>query len=105
MASHHDAHDHKKEYLKVIMWLLIFTALTVIASYDWIPKSMGELGNKIHIGIGLLIAVAKAAMVVYIFMHIKFDQKFIRVFIGIPLFLFSVMVFALNALESFTRTH
>jgi len=102
MASHHDdAHDHKKEYLKVIYWLLAFTALTVLAAMDWIPHSWGDIGNKLHIGIGLAIALAKAAMVVYVFMHIKFDQKFIRVFIGIPLFLFSVMVFALNALESF----
>lgn len=100
-SHHHDAHDHQGSYIKVIVWLLIFTALTVIAALDWIPKEWGEIGNKLHIGIGLIIAFAKAAMVVYIFMHIKFDQKFIRVFIAIPLFLFCVMVFALNALESF----
>lgn len=75
--------------------------LTVVAALDWIPASWGDYGNKLHIGIGLLIAFMKAAMVVYIFMHIKFDHKFIRLFIGIPLFLFSVMVFAFTALESF----
>ncbi|HRE56779.1 MAG TPA: cytochrome C oxidase subunit IV family protein [Candidatus Kapabacteria bacterium] len=104
MASthhHDDAHDHQKDYIKVIMWLLIFTFLTVVAALDWIPASWGDYGNKLHIGIGLLIAFMKAAMVVYIFMHIKFDHKFIRLFIGIPLFLFSVMVFAFTALESF----
>jgi cytochrome c oxidase subunit 4 len=93
MASthhHDDAHDHQKDYIKVIMWLLIFTFLTVVAALDWIPASWGDYGNKLHIGIGLLIAFMKAAMVVYIFMHIKFDHKFITIIYWDP----SLLVFS-----------
>jgi caa(3)-type oxidase subunit IV len=104
--SHNEAtahHEHGEDhgigaYLKVFYGLLIFTALTVVAASDWIPKSWGEAGNTLHIGLGLFIAFLKAGMVVYIFMHIKFDNKFLRVFIFIPLFLFCVLTFALNVL-------
>ena len=87
-----------KQYIKVFTWLFIFTALTVLAAMDWVPKSWGEIGSTLHITLGLIIAFAKAIMVIYIFMHIKFDNKFLRVFIFVPLFLFSVLTFALNVL-------
>lgn len=105
MSHHEMAHDHHGAdhggigpYLKVFTWLLIFTALTVVAAMDWVPKSWGEAGNTLHISIGLFIAFLKAAMVIYIFMHIKFDNKFLRAFIFIPVFLFCVLTFALNVL-------
>ncbi len=97
-------HDHPsdevmiKQYIKVFTWLFIFTALTVFAAMDWVPKSLESMGTALHITVGLIIAFAKAIMVIYIFMHIKFDNKFLRAFIFIPLFLFSVLAFALNVL-------
>ncbi len=99
--EHHDHPSYEvmtKQYIKVFTWLFIFTALTVLAAMDWVPHSWGEIGSTLHITVGLIIAFAKAIMVVYIFMHIKFDNKFLRAFIYVPLFLFSVLSFALNFL-------
>ncbi|MFN8361250.1 MAG: cytochrome C oxidase subunit IV family protein [Candidatus Kapaibacterium sp.] len=97
-------HDHPapevmiKQYIKIALVLFILTVLTLVASWNWIPAGWGELGSTIHIMVGLLIALVKAAMVIYIFMHIKFDNKFLRAFIFVPLFLFTVLSFALNVL-------
>ncbi|MBK9247422.1 MAG: cytochrome C oxidase subunit IV family protein [Ignavibacteria bacterium] len=97
-------HDHPapelmiKQYLKIAYTLFGLTLLTVVASWNWVPQSWGEIGTSVHIGVGLLIAFVKAAMVVYIFMHIKFDNKFLRAFIFVPLFLLAVLSFALNVL-------
>lgn len=99
--EHHDHPPYEvmiKQYIKVFTWLFVFTALTVLAAMDWVPKSWGEIGGTLHITVGLIIAFLKAIMVIYIFMHIKFDNKFLRVFIFVPLFLFCVLSFALNVL-------
>ena len=88
----------KREYLKIFFMLVGFTLLTVLASLDWVPKSWGNVGHYLHIGIGLIIAFLKAAMVVWIFMHIKFDNPYLRAMIFIPLFLFAVLIFSLTTL-------
>ena len=97
-------HDHPapevmiKQYIKTALVLFILTVLTLAASWNWVPASWGEIGSTVHILVGLIIAFVKAAMVIYIFMHIKFDNKFLRAFIFVPLFLFMVLSFALNVL-------
>jgi caa(3)-type oxidase subunit IV len=99
MSAHVSMAEMQRSYMRVFVMLLIFTALTVFAAKGLhFPESWGALGHALHVIIGLAIAVAKAWMVVYIFMHIKFDNPYIRVFIYIPLFLFCVLVFALTAL-------
>jgi caa(3)-type oxidase subunit IV len=91
--------EMQRSYMRVFSMLLVFTVLTVFAAKGLhFPESWGGFGHALHVIIGLAIAVAKAWMVVYIFMHIKFDNPYIRVFIYIPLFLFCVLVFALTAL-------
>jgi caa(3)-type oxidase subunit IV len=99
MSGHHPDHGSMfKEYIKVALALFLLTVLTWVAALDWVPKDWGEAGITLHIAIGLVIALIKAAMVIYIFMHIKFDNKFIRAFIFVPIFLFFVLTFALNVL-------
>ncbi len=93
----------QKEYMKVFMMLGIFTLLTVVAAKVHFPDSWGYAGELLHVVIGLAIAIAKAAMVVWIFMHIKFDNKNLRFMIYIPIFLFFVMVLSLTLLETFGR--
>ncbi len=88
----------KREYLKIFAMLVGFTILTVIAAIIHFPESWGHTGHYLHVGVGLLIAFAKAAMVVWIFMHIKFDNPYLRAMIFIPLFLFAVLFFALTTL-------
>ncbi len=103
MAAHLSTEEIQRAYIKVFSGLLILTVLTVIAAKGLhFPESWGAIGHILHVVIGLVIAVLKAWMVVYIFMHIKFDNPYIRVFIYIPLFLFSVLVFALTVLGGST---
>lgn len=99
MSAHVSLEEMQKSYMRVFIALLAFTALTVFAAKGLhFPESWGDIGHYLHVTIGLAIAVAKAWMVVYIFMHIKFDEPYIRVIIYIPLFLFCVLVFALTVL-------
>jgi caa(3)-type oxidase subunit IV len=99
MSAHISLDEMQKSYMRVFMMLLVFTALTVFAAKGLhFPESWGDAGHILHVVIGLAIAVAKAWMVIYIFMHIKFDNPYIRVFIYVPLFLFGVLVFALTML-------
>lgn len=80
-----------KEYLKIFTMLLVFTVLTVVAAFIHFADPLGWI-------VGLLIAAAKTAMVIYIFMHIKFDHPYLRFTIAVPLFLFGIMVFAFHVL-------
>lgn len=96
--QHPDPESMFSSYIKIASALFILTVLTWIAALDWVPRSWGEAGNSLHIGLGLLIAFIKASMVFYIFMHLKFDNKFIRAFVFVPIFLFFVLTFALNVL-------
>jgi caa(3)-type oxidase subunit IV len=99
MSGHHSVAEMQRAYMKIFGALLLFTFLTVVAAKGLhFPESWGDFGHTLHIIIGLAIAVAKAWMVVYVFMHIKFDTPYIRAFIYIPLFLFCVLVFALTVL-------
>jgi len=99
MSGHHpDSKTMFDSYIKVASALFVLTVLTWVAALDWVPKSWGEAGNTLHIAIVLLIAIVKAFMVFYVFMHLQFDNKFIRAFVFVPIFLFFVLTFALNVL-------
>lgn len=99
MGGHVSLEEMQRSYIKVFVALLVFTFLTIVAAKGLhFPESWGAAGRMLHVAIGLLIAILKAWMVVYIFMHIKFDNPYIRIFIYVPLFLFAVLVFALTVL-------
>jgi caa(3)-type oxidase subunit IV len=97
MAHLTDA-ETKKEYLKVFFGLMALTALTVVAAVLHFPESWGKAGDTLHIGIGIFIAIIKVLMVMYIFMHLKFDHPYLRFMVIVPVFLFFVLTFALNVL-------
>ncbi len=97
MAHLTDA-ETKKEYFKVFFGLMALTALTVIAAVLHFPESWGKAGDTLHIGIGIVIAIIKVLMVMYIFMHLKFDHPYLRFMVIVPVFLFLVLTFALNVL-------
>src|SRR5690349_6660633 len=102
--SHEHVGDHgdsRKAYYKVFAGLISFTALTILAAQIHFPHEWGQMGVMINLGIGLIIATIKVLMVMYIFMHLKFDNKFLRVFVLVPVFLFITMVFAFTVLEDF----
>lgn len=66
-GSHADISRHVKAYLGVFAALAVFTILTVAASQV-------HVSTPAHIGIAMVIAVAKAGMVAAIFMHLKWEK-------------------------------
>lgn len=81
----------QKSYFKVFIALLLLTGLTVAVTTV-------HFGDTLNIAVGILIAVLKASLVAYIFMHLKYDNRRLRLFVYIPLVFFAVMVFALTVL-------
>ena len=93
----HDEHMHivpPRIYMIVGAVLLIFTAITVWASYL-------ELGvfNPI---IALFIACVKATIVVLFFMHVKYSSKLTKLTVGAGLFTFLTLI-AMTLADYFTR--
>ena len=91
MASGMSFEQIQKSYLKVFIALLVLTALTVAVT----TVHFGDMANIV---VGVVIALAKAGLVAYIFMHLKFDHKRLRYFITVPMFFFVTLVFTLTML-------
>jgi caa(3)-type oxidase subunit IV len=80
--------DHGPLFTKVLYALVVLTALTVGISYV-------HFGAKaMNIGIGLLVAIAKAGLVVLIFMHLKWEK---RIWLSMVLFPVALVVIIILA--------
>jgi cytochrome c oxidase subunit 4 len=93
----HDTHDHivsPRIYVIVGATLLVFTGITVWASYL-------ELGvfNPI---VALFIAVVKATIVVLFFMHVKYSSRLTKLTVFAGLFTFLALV-GMTLADYFTR--
>lgn len=75
----------EKKYLHIFLDLIVLTALTTTMAYVHLP-------GVLHVVVGVLIAVMKGLLVVLIFMHLKFDFKWLRFFILVPLFFFFAII-------------
>jgi cytochrome c oxidase subunit 4 len=89
----HGAHEHHivpvSTYLKVISFLMVLLIITLAAA---IP----DLG-PLNLPIAMAIAVAKAAAVMYYFMHLKWSSPLVRLFATIAFgFLAILFIFSLN---------
>jgi len=96
--SEHGGHEHHvvqpAVYYKVFAALMVALVATCwAAAYD-----LGPLNTII----AMIIAVAKAALIVLFFMHIKFSSKLAKVFAVAALFWLSLL-FALSLQDYFTR--
>lgn len=81
-------------YVLVWLGLIALTCITaVVAGIDLAAFTLV---------VALLIAVTKASMVVNIFMHIKFEDKIFKVFLGIAGFTIFV-IFTLTFMDVFFR--
>jgi len=87
-AEDHGAHDHSKAYLGVLIGLLVLTLVTVAIS----RVDFG--GRAPNIVIGVLIAVIKASLVVLIFMHLKYENRWWAGIILFPLTLVMIIIFS-----------
>lgn len=95
MSSHaYDPSATLKAYFAVFLALMVFTALTVAAAF----VNMGPMNNVVAIGI----AMAKAAMVMAIFMHVRGSSNLIYFCIFGSLFFLSLM-FYFPLIDLFSR--
>ena len=76
MSDHADATSHEKLYWAVGGALFLLTVATVAVSKYHFPAPWGLI-------VGLAIAVIKAGLVVSIFMHMKWESKYIYYFLGL----------------------
>jgi cytochrome c oxidase subunit 4 len=77
---------NKTIYRNVLLGLLVGTVVTVAISRV-------HLGTFMNVGIGLLVAVAKATLVVLFFMHLKYEKRWWLSLILFPLALVAIIIF------------
>ncbi|MCL4511086.1 MAG: cytochrome C oxidase subunit IV family protein [Bacteroidetes bacterium] len=93
-AKSHSEQISHGTYVLVWLALIVLTCITVAAS--------GINLAAFTIVVTLLIALTKASLVVNIFMHIKFEDKIFKVFLGIAGFTLFV-IFSLTFADVFFR--
>lgn len=71
--------SHKKIYLIVFAWLVIFTVVEVAAAIMHIPRAA-------LVAILLGTALGKAMLIALFFMHLKYENRWVWLLPGIPLF-------------------
>jgi cytochrome c oxidase subunit 4 len=87
-----EGHTSTKVYLLVFLWLGIFTAVTVAASYLHLPAAKA-------IALALTIATIKATIVGLFFMHLKFEGRVILAFLALTA-AFGVVLVTLPSLDT-----
>ena len=73
----HEHHIPMSTYYKVFGFLMVMLFITVAAWY--VDQHVFPLG-ALSVPIALIIAFAKAAAIVLIFMHVKFSSKLVQIF-------------------------
>lgn len=77
-------------------WLVLLLVLGLIAAYLPLPKSMVTF-------LVFAIATVKAAMVIYNYMHLRFENILIYAIVIVPILLFIVLTVALMPDIAFKR--
>jgi cytochrome c oxidase subunit 4 len=95
----HEHHIPMSTYYKVFSFLMFMLLLTIGAWY--IDQHVYLLGFW-SVPIALAIAIAKAASIVMIFMHVKFSSKLVQMFACIGIVFVSIL-FTLTFNDYFTR--
>jgi cytochrome c oxidase subunit 4 len=88
--EHNDGHiaeaHHPSYGVNILVWLglLSLTAITVAVA----GINLGSLA----LTVALIIATVKSMFVVNFFMHVKFDNKVLKIFIGICIIVFVIVL-------------
>jgi cytochrome c oxidase subunit 4 len=101
MSTHEPTHEHEhghilpvKTYLAVYVALLVLLVATVGAAYINI--------EPFNFALTMVIAVAKAVLILLIFMHVRYGERLVWVFSSAA-FLWLVLLIALSLSDYFTR--
>jgi cytochrome c oxidase subunit 4 len=88
MNAHIEATEHPQHhivpvrvYLVVFFLLMLGTALTVAAAFQDLDVRVGGLTIPLNTPIAMAIAGGKAILVVLYFMHVKYSQRLVWVWI------------------------
>jgi cytochrome c oxidase subunit 4 len=106
--THHDGDEHHIVspviYLIILGCLLVFTGLTVAASFVDLGETTLPLGLVLHWNpvIALAIACTKMVLVVLFFMHVKYSTKLTKLTVGAGFFTFLVLI-GMTLSDYFTR--
>ncbi len=73
-----------KTYFFVLLALLVFTTISVLITEI-------ELGKLAIVG-ALVLATLKSSLVLWYFMHLKYESKILRIMVGLVLFIFIAVV-------------
>jgi cytochrome c oxidase subunit 4 len=110
MSEDHAQSDHEHHivspviYLMILLTLLVFTGLTVWASFidlgEWhIAPGITLFWNPV---VALAIACTKMTLVVLFFMHVKYSTKLTKLTVASGFFMFLVLV-GMTMADYFTR--
>lgn len=97
MNNEHSAENHHTGFGGYVLIWLILVGLTVAT----VAIAGIDLGN-LTLFTALLIAAVKSALVLNIFMHLKFDDILFKVFLGVALMTLAV-VFILTSFDVFFK--
>jgi cytochrome c oxidase subunit 4 len=85
MSNNTNPHIIKyKTYFFVLLALLVFTTLSVLITEI-------DLGKLAIVG-ALVLATLKSSLVLWYFMHLKYESKILRIMVGLVLFIFIAVV-------------
>jgi cytochrome c oxidase subunit IV len=102
-TSHTDGHDHGahvSSLITIYIVLMFLLVLTVAAAYLDIGKTVHF--DSLNIIIAMVIAVIKAAFVLWVFMHVKYNSRLVQVFAFSAFFWLGIML-TLTFGDYFTR--
>ncbi len=95
--DNHENHEHITPYSTyVLVWLALMALTSITVTVAGIDFGM------VALAIALLIAAVKSALVINIFMHIKFDEPIFRVFLFVSLFTL-IVIFVLTFFDVVNR--
>ena len=90
--AHGEPHDHVVPitiYIGVFLALMVGTGLTVAASYV-------DLGIW-NTPVAMLIAITKASLVVFFFMHLKYSSRLLWLWLGAALFFLVLLIMGVES--------
>ena len=85
----HDAHDEHHEEHGQKLYVIIGAILAVITAAEVAVTFLG-LDQAVLVAILMVMMLAKGALVVLYFMHLKFDSRLFALLFALPLFLLAV---------------
>jgi cytochrome c oxidase subunit 4 len=101
--EHHGEHEHHQgipTYLAVFGILMVLTILT----YTTALRDLDSIFfHGVNTMLALTIAVVKASLVVWFFMHVKFSSKLVKLSVGAGIFWLAIM-FVLTLADYNSRT-